>query len=57
LFANPIDQPGSGFGAAANQGWLLGPGQAVETVPTQGKLAVAHQLLTALGALLSSGQG
>jgi len=57
LFANPIDQPGSGFGAAANQGWLLGPGPAVETVPTQGKLAVAHQLLTALGALLSSGQG
>jgi phosphopantothenoylcysteine decarboxylase/phosphopantothenate--cysteine ligase len=57
LFANPIDQPGAGFGAAANQGWLLGPGPAVETVPAQGKLAVAHQLLTALGALLSSGQG
>jgi phosphopantothenoylcysteine decarboxylase/phosphopantothenate--cysteine ligase len=57
LFANPIDQPGAGFGAAANQGWLLGPGPAVETVPAQGKLAVAHQLLTALGALLLSGQG
>jgi phosphopantothenoylcysteine decarboxylase/phosphopantothenate--cysteine ligase len=57
LFANPIDQPGAGFGAAANRGWLLGPGPAVETVPAQGKLAVAHQLLTALGALLSSGQG
>jgi phosphopantothenoylcysteine decarboxylase/phosphopantothenate--cysteine ligase len=57
LFANPIDQPGAGFGAAANQGWLLGPGPAVETVPAQGKLAVAHRLLTALGALLSSGQG
>ncbi len=57
LFANPIDQPGAGFGSAANQGWLLGPGPAVETVPAQGKLAVAHQLLTALGALLSSGQG
>ena len=62
LFANPIDQPGAGFAAASNQGWLLGPGQAVEAIAAQPKLAVAHRLLTALGGLLpaslaSGGQG
>ena len=62
LFANPIDRPGAGFAASANQGWLLGPGDAVEPIAPQSKLAVAHRLLTALGGLLpamppSGGQG
>jgi len=62
LFANPIDRPGAGFAASANQGWLLGPGDAVEPITPQSKLAVAHRLLTALGGLLpgvpaSGGQG
>ena len=62
LFANPIDQPGAGFAASSNRGWLLGPGDAVEPITPQSKLAVAHRLLTALGGLLpamppSGGQG
>jgi len=57
LFANPIDQEGVGFGAALNQGWLLGPSDAVQRLEPQPKLAVAHRLLSALGALLSGGQG
>ena len=48
LFANPIDRPDAGFGSAANQGWLLGPGDAVVRIEPMGKLALAHQLLTAL---------
>jgi phosphopantothenoylcysteine decarboxylase/phosphopantothenate--cysteine ligase len=54
LFANPIDQPGSGFGSATNQGWLLGPGTATTAVDPAPKLAIAHQLLSALGALLDA---
>ena len=52
LFANPIDQPGSGFAAASNQGWLLGPGTSEQCLTLSSKLAIAHQLLSALGALL-----
>ena len=52
LFANPIDQPGAGFGAGTNQGWLLGPGEAVVRLEASGKFAIAHRLLDALGALL-----
>ncbi len=52
LFANPIDQPEAGFGAGSNRGWLLGPGAQERPLGPAGKLAVAHQLLTALGALL-----
>lgn len=52
LFANPIDQPGVGFGAAANCGWLLGPGEAVQEITRAGKLAIAHRLLDALAARL-----
>lgn len=48
LFANPIDQPGVGFGASANRGWLLGPGDQVLEIGPAGKLAVAHSLLSAL---------
>ena len=48
LFANPIDQPDAGFGSPSNQGWLLGPGgQEIKMQPAS-KLAIAHQLLTAL---------
>ena len=48
LFANPIDQPDAGFGSPSNQGWLLGPaGQDIQLEPAS-KLAIAHQLLTAL---------
>jgi phosphopantothenoylcysteine decarboxylase/phosphopantothenate--cysteine ligase len=55
LFANPIDQAGTGFGAARNEGWLLGPGEALEPIAPQPKLAVAHRLLSALAALLPQG--
>ena len=49
LFANPIDQADAGFGSATNQGWLLGPAEAVERLEPMGKLPLAHRLLTALG--------
>ena len=52
LFANPIDQPASGFGSASNRGWLLGPGGAEVEFAQASKLAIAHQLLSALVALL-----
>jgi phosphopantothenoylcysteine decarboxylase/phosphopantothenate--cysteine ligase len=52
LFANPIDQPGAGFARIGNPGWLLGPGDQVERLEPASKLALAHRLLTALGALL-----
>ena len=52
LFANPIDQPGSGFGSDSNQGWLLGPEDREQQLPMTSKLAIAHQLLTSLGSLL-----
>ncbi len=52
LFANPIDQAASGFGSATNQGWLLGPGEALERLEPMGKLPLAHLLLTALGGLI-----
>ncbi len=48
LFANPIDQPGAGFGSTGNQGWLLGPGDAVTRLEPMDKLALAHRLLSAL---------
>jgi phosphopantothenoylcysteine decarboxylase/phosphopantothenate--cysteine ligase len=51
LFANPIDRPGAGFGSSTNEGWLLGPGDRCQTVAPASKLAIAHQLLTALLAL------
>ena len=52
LFANPIDRPGVGFASAANEGWLLGPGAQELRLEPASKLALAHRLLTALGALL-----
>ena len=51
LFANPIDVPGAGFGSFTNQGWLLGPGDRCLSLAPASKLAIAHQLLTALLAL------
>ncbi len=53
LFANPIDRPGAGFGAPTNEGWLLGPGQRERRLARGTKLALAHQLLTALGSASS----
>jgi phosphopantothenoylcysteine decarboxylase/phosphopantothenate--cysteine ligase len=52
LFANPIDRPRAGFGASSNEGWLLGPGERELRVEPAGKFAVAHRLVSALGALL-----
>ena len=49
LFANPIDLPGVGFGSTTNEGWLLGPGEAVEPLARMSKLQLAHRLLSALG--------
>jgi phosphopantothenoylcysteine decarboxylase/phosphopantothenate--cysteine ligase len=51
LFANPIDQPGAGFGSPFNQGWLLGPGERIEAIDPAPKLGVAHRLLDALAGL------
>ena len=48
LFANPIDRAGAGFGSLSNEGWLLGPGETVRRMEPMGKLALAHQLLSAL---------
>jgi phosphopantothenoylcysteine decarboxylase/phosphopantothenate--cysteine ligase len=52
MFANPIDQPDCGFGTATNQGWLLGPGDREVMVLPASKFALAHQLLSALDAVL-----
>ncbi len=57
LFANPIDQPASGFGSDLNQGWLLGPDGAEELLEPMTKLALAHRLLTALRSDGLGGQG
>jgi phosphopantothenoylcysteine decarboxylase/phosphopantothenate--cysteine ligase len=57
LFANPIDQPGAGFASTGNQGWLLGPGDQVERLEPASKLALAHRLLSVLGALLRRPEG
>ena len=54
LFANPIDQPGSGFGVGGTHGWLLGPAASdLRPLAHSPKLAIAHQLITALGDLLN----
>lgn len=53
LFANPIDRPGLGFGASANEGWLLAADGRQWRLEPSGKLAVAHRLLTSLGDVLS----
>ena len=54
LLANPIDQPGAGFGSALNQGWLLGPGCAEERLEPMAKLAMGHLLLDRLGGLVAN---
>lgn len=48
LFANPIDQPGAGFGVDTNHGWLLGGDGGEQWLQPASKLAIAQQLLTAL---------
>ena len=53
LFANPIDRAGAGFGAHSNEGWLLGPGTLERRFESGGKLALAHQLLSALAELVA----
>lgn len=52
LFANPIDQADAGFGSTTNQGWLFGPAGVEREMAPMSKLALAHQLLNALGSLL-----
>lgn len=56
LFANAIDQAGSGFGSSTNAGWLLGPGEDCRVLEPMGKLALAHQLLSALAEQLALAQ-
>ena len=53
LFANPIDRAGAGFASATNEGWLLGPGARERRLENGGKLALAHQLLSALADVLA----
>ncbi len=48
LMANAIDRDGQGFDTDSNGGFLLGPGDLVQTIPITSKLALAHQLLDAL---------
>ena len=56
LFANPIDRPGAGFAASTNSGVLLGPNAQETPLEPASKLAIAHQLLTALAASLEAYQ-
>ncbi len=56
LFANPIDSPGAGFASATNTGWLLGPGPEENRLEPASKLAIAHRLLSGLGASLGESQ-
>ena len=53
LFANPIDRADAGFGAASNEGWLLGPGERQRHFGPTGKLALAHDLLSALAEVMA----
>ncbi|MCP9808909.1 bifunctional phosphopantothenoylcysteine decarboxylase/phosphopantothenate--cysteine ligase CoaBC [Cyanobium sp. HWJ4-Hawea] len=48
LFANPIDLPHAGFASGLNQGWLLDADGKETQLPLAPKLAIAHQLLSAL---------
>jgi phosphopantothenoylcysteine decarboxylase/phosphopantothenate--cysteine ligase len=57
LFANPIDEPLAGFAVSTNRGWLFGPGDQERELAPAGKLAIGHQLITALGASLEGGSG
>lgn len=57
LFANPIDHPDAGFAAATNEGWLLGPGSRQLRIEPTGKLALAHQLLSALSEVMALRSG
>ncbi len=54
MFANPVGGPGAGFASPTNEGWLLGPGERVVRIGREGKLAVAHRLLTALAEVAGS---
>jgi len=56
MFANPIDSPGAGFASATNTGWLLGPGPEENRLEPSSKLAIAHRLLSGLGASLGESQ-
>lgn len=53
LFANPIDRADVGFAAPSNEGWLLGPGEQQRRFGPTGKLALAHELLTALAEVMA----
>ncbi|MCP9835807.1 MULTISPECIES: bifunctional phosphopantothenoylcysteine decarboxylase/phosphopantothenate--cysteine ligase CoaBC [unclassified Cyanobium] len=53
LFANPIDRARAGFAATSNEGWLLGPGERQRRVAPTGKLALAHELLSALAEVMA----
>jgi phosphopantothenoylcysteine decarboxylase/phosphopantothenate--cysteine ligase len=53
LFANPIDRADAGFAAASNEGWLLGPGERERPIAPTGKLALAHELLSALAEVMA----
>ncbi|WP_218082345.1 bifunctional phosphopantothenoylcysteine decarboxylase/phosphopantothenate--cysteine ligase CoaBC [Anthocerotibacter panamensis] len=48
LFANPLDEPGSGFSGPTNQGWLLLRNGTAQEFPNAPKLAIAHGILDAL---------
>ncbi len=57
IFANPVDQEGTGFGQAQNQGvYLDRAGQVVNMGPAT-KLAIAHQIYDQVQRLSSCGVG
>lgn len=48
IVANPIDQPGCGFGSTTNRAVLLGRSGQRQDLPPCSKLALAHQILDSL---------
>ncbi|MEO1593365.1 MAG: bifunctional phosphopantothenoylcysteine decarboxylase/phosphopantothenate--cysteine ligase CoaBC [Cyanobacteria bacterium J06632_22] len=48
IVANPIDQPGSGFGSETNQAIFLSASGTQTPISTGSKLSVAHQILDCL---------
>jgi phosphopantothenoylcysteine decarboxylase / phosphopantothenate---cysteine ligase len=54
IVANPIDQPGCGFGSTTNRAVLLGSDGKRQDLPPCTKLALAHQLLDSLQAWFSA---
>ncbi|MEL6765140.1 MAG: phosphopantothenoylcysteine decarboxylase, partial [Cyanobacteria bacterium J06607_6] len=51
IVANPIDQPGSGFGGDTNQAVLLGKLGQRQVIPASSKRHLAHHIFDFVGQL------